>query len=180
MRGPFTSVTSAARFAVLGVALALTPAIASAQRLDPGLLLEWELVPILAPAPSGRGASTVVASERLVLMRDGRLRYDRRDTRDPSRTRTGTTQLSASEVRGLSAALRGLCTLRTSPLERAAGNVRVQLQLADLRSCELAFSPSGWRARSARRYASLVDRLIARALRAGTGPAAANRPAEPR
>lgn len=180
MRGPFTYVTSMARLAVLGVALQLNPVIASAQRLDPSLLLEWELVPILAPAPSGRGASTVVASERLVLMRDGRLRYDRRDTRDPSRTRSGATQLSASDVRDLSAALQGLCALRQTPLQRAAGNVHVQVQFADLRSCELAFSPSAWRARSARRYAALVDRIIARALRAGTGRGAASRPAAPR
>lgn len=142
---------------------------ASAQRLDPGLLLRWKTEPIVAPRAGLSRAFDVVASERLELMRDGRLRYERRDARDAVRVRRGLTTVSSDTVRDVTAALRRLCALGlpASGTSRP-GDVYVEVQFDDYRGCALRLPPARWRAGSTRSFAETVDDLIRRAVSASS------------
>ena len=164
------------RAAVLACALAavfaVAPSSASAQRLDPNLLLSWELVPVVSTPPSPNGGFAILTSERLSLFGDGRLSYRRRDSRDPTRDRAGTASLSAAEVEQLATTLRAFCALSAPEHPRTPGDVHVELQFADHRACELSIAAGKWRTGAARRFSSLVDRLIARALRGAASPVA--------
>ncbi len=165
-----------ARAAVLACALAAVaaaaPSSASAQRLDPDLLLEWELVPVVSTTPSPSGGFDLLTSERLTLFRDGRLSYRRRDSRNSGRDRAGAASLSAAEVEQLTTTLRGFCALSAPEHPRTPGDVHVELQFADHHACELSIAAGKWRTGAARRFSSLVDRLIARALRGAASPVA--------
>lgn len=156
----------------LAAVAAAAPSSAVAQRLDPDLLLEWKLVPVASATPSPNGGFDLLMSERLTLFRDGRLSYQRHDSRNPARDRAGTALLSAAELEQLATTLRAFCALRAPEHPRTPGDVHVELQFADHHACELSIAAGKWRTGAARRFSSLVDRLIARALRGAASPVA--------
>lgn len=148
------------------VSLWLMPRTAWSQRLDPQLLLRWQTVPRTAPRPGPRGSYDVLAVEVLNVLRDGRLHYRRRDVARPGRERSVERQLSATALRALHSALEGLCALPPPPprAERP-GDVRVEVQWADLRGCSTSMSPEAWRRGPTRRIAAHLAGLIRRAER---------------
>lgn len=157
--------STALRFArAISLAAFVFTASGSAQRLDPNLLLRWATVPVIEPRPGVSGASEVVASERLELMRDGQLRYSRRDRRSRGLDRSARRVVPADTVREVTARLRRLCAMgvaRSGPA--SPGDVSVDVLFDDYRGCTFTMPAAEWRAGHTRPFAELVDDLIRRA-----------------